>query len=100
MANPPLIRVKIDVLKVLKEALYKGQKGTYLTLNLWETPGGQYGDFRVTQDLGKDRRGEKTEILGNAEYVAKTPGPTLPPVDRPTRATPPPSEDDADGMPF
>lgn len=72
---------KIKGAKVLKKdgrtfvevtdcGLYEGQKGAlYVDLTLWETPGGQYGDWRITQDVGKDARakGEKGAILGNGK---------------------------------
>jgi len=67
---PQLIQVKIDVLKIDKAALYKGKKGTYLTLAVMPNKGGedQYGNTHyITQDLGRDRRdaGERGPILGN-----------------------------------
>lgn len=64
------IKVKINVGKIDKEALYKGAKGTYLDVVLWETPDDQYGnDYRVVQDLPRERRdaGERGEILGDAK---------------------------------
>jgi len=66
------IKIKIDVTKIVKDALYKGAKGTYLDAVLWPTPDSQYGDdFRIVQDLGKEARdaGEKGPILGNAKYI-------------------------------
>lgn len=64
------IKLKIDVTKVDKSALFHGKKGTYLDLILWETPNDQYeNDYRVVQDLPRERRdaGEKGEILGNGK---------------------------------
>lgn len=72
MSNQP-IRVKIDVTKIDKSALFKGAKGTYLDVTLWPTPDSQYGDdYRATQDIGKERReqGEKGPIIGNAKLMA------------------------------
>lgn len=71
MSNQP-IRVKIDVTKIDKTALFKGAKGTYLDVTLWPTPDSQYGDdYRATQDIGKERReaGEKGPIIGNAKLM-------------------------------
>lgn len=71
MSNQP-IRVKIDVTKIDKSALFKGAKGTYLDVTLWPTPDSQYGDYyRATQDIGKERReqGEKGPIIGNAKLM-------------------------------
>jgi Ser-tRNA(Ala) deacylase AlaX len=68
-----IIRIKIDVTKIDKSALYKGAKGTYLdaTLFLADEPG-EYGDNgMIAQDLGKERReaGEKGAILGNGKIL-------------------------------
>ena len=68
----PIIRVKLDVTKIDKSALFKGSKGTYLDLSLVPTRDSQYGDdYMVTQDIGKERRqaGEKGPILGNAKIL-------------------------------
>ena len=70
-----MIKVKIDVTKLDKTAFFKGQKGTYVDLVLWECKGGrdQYGnDFSVKQDMGKDRKGEKTPFIGSAKYAGIT----------------------------
>ena len=71
-----MIRVKIDVTKIDKSKLFKGAKGTYLDLTLFETPDSKYGDdYRVVQDLGKDARarGEKGAILGNGKIIGAKP---------------------------
>lgn len=64
------IRVKLDVSKIEKARLFKGQKGVYLDatcfIDLDEK--GQYGDNgMVTQDVSKEEReaGVKGPILGN-----------------------------------
>ena len=67
-----IISAKLDVSKIDKTKLFKGQKGTYLDITLLENRNGtdQYGnDFMVVQDLGKEARdkGEKGPILGNAK---------------------------------
>lgn len=96
------IRVKLDVTKIDKSALFKGAKGTYLDVTLWPTPDSQYGDdYRATQDIGKERReaGEKGPILGNAKIMpAQTGGGQR-------QAAPPPQKpqedaDDQDCVPF
>jgi Ser-tRNA(Ala) deacylase AlaX len=83
-----IIRIKIDVTKIDKSALYKGAKGTYLdaTLFLNDEPG-EYGDNgMIAQDLGKERReaGEKGAILGNGTIIkiideGRPAQPSLPP---------------------
>src|SRR5690554_4205924 len=64
------VRVKLDVSKIDKARLFRGQKGTYLDctafIDLDEK--GQYGDNgMVTQDVSKEEReqGVKGPILGN-----------------------------------
>src|SRR5690554_4347546 len=64
------VRLKIDVSKIDKARLFKGQKGVYLDatcfIDLDEK--GQYGDNgMVTQDVSKEEReqGVKGPILGN-----------------------------------
>lgn len=83
---PTLINAKIDLAKILgakvlkKDGrtfvevtdchLFEGKAGAlYLDATLYPTPGGQYGDYRVTQDLPKARRdaGERGAILGNGK---------------------------------
>ena len=66
--------IKIDVTKIDKEALYKGAKGTYLTLTVWPNKDGedQYGNHAsVKQDLGKERRDEKAPFIGNARIIQR-----------------------------
>jgi hypothetical protein len=67
-----MITVKIDVTKINKEQLYKGAKGTYLDVVLFETPDDKYGnDYRAVQGVTKEQRqaGIKGAILGNAKVV-------------------------------
>ena len=68
------ISIKIDVTKIDKAALYKGEKGTYLTLVVWPNRDGDddYGNYAsVKQDLGKDRRDEKAPYIGNAKIIKR-----------------------------
>jgi|TARA_B110000914_G_scaffold225378_1_gene245890 hypothetical protein len=63
MAHNSKVTIKVNVEKINKEILYKGKKGTYLTLTLVPTPNNQYGDdYMVTQYMGK---GVDDIILGN-----------------------------------
>lgn len=73
-----MISAKLNVSKILKDHLFKGEKGTYLDITLIENKEGtdQYGnDYFVVQDLGKEARekGEKGPILGNAKIRGKQP---------------------------
>lgn len=61
---PRLIKAKIDVKKINKDRLFKGEKGTYLDITLIETPNGKYGEWMIVQDAPKD---EKGTILGNGK---------------------------------
>jgi hypothetical protein len=66
--------IRIDVTKIDEAALFKGAKGTYLTLTVWPNKEGrnQYGDDAIVkQDLGKDRRDEQPEIIGNARIIQR-----------------------------
>jgi len=64
--------IKIDVSKIDKARLFKGEKGTYLDLTTFidtDNPG-QYGDHGfISQSVSKDERdaGVKTPILGNVK---------------------------------
>lgn len=81
--------IKIDVTKIDKAALFKGQKGTYLTLTVWPNKEGrnQYGDDAIVkQDLGKDRRDEQPEIIGNARIIQRKNAPQPKPQQPPARS--------------
>ncbi len=65
-----MITAKINVTKIAKERLFKGEKGTYLDLVLVETPDSQYGDdYVIYQSVSKEERekGVKGAILGNGK---------------------------------
>lgn len=65
-----MINLKIDVNKIDKAKLFKGEKGTYLDVVLIETPDNQYGsDYMVVQSVSKEERaqGVKGNILGNGK---------------------------------
>jgi hypothetical protein len=59
------ISININIDKVDKERFFKGKKGRYLDLVLFETPESEYGDYLVKQRGDKD---EKMPILGNGKY--------------------------------
>jgi|TARA_R110002050_G_scaffold255165_1_gene393802 hypothetical protein len=92
-------RIKINVEKVDKKYLFKGEKGTYLDLVLFESTNQQYGDTHmVVQSIPKEERdkGERGPILGNAtlelnggsQYSAQAP------VDASRNESPKVTEDD------
>lgn len=107
----PNLKISIDVTKINKAALYKGKKGTYLNLVVWENRDGedQYGNhYRVDQDLPKEMRdmGEKGAILGNGKNFGSSsrpqgehPGRPKAPVKRPL-VDPDLDGDDSSQIPF
>jgi len=69
------ISIKLDVTKIDKSKLFKGDKGTYLdaTILMKDEPD-QYGNIgMVVQNVNKEDRdaGVKGAILGNVKYIAK-----------------------------
>ena len=70
------INIKVDVTKIDKKRLFKGEKGTYLDLTSFiDTENtSQYGDNGVvSQSLTKDERVQKVQlpILGNVRVFYK-----------------------------
>jgi len=67
------VSIKIDVTKIDKARLFKGEKGTYLDLTTFidtDNPPGPYGDHgMITQDVSKQEKdqGIKGPILGNVK---------------------------------
>jgi len=110
-------KLKIDVKKIDKSALYEGAKGTYLDLTLMENRQGpdQYGnDGFIIQEIGQTRReaGEKGPIVGNWKHAGQKAQPrdrtpqdayrktvTPPPAVKPGGYNPDP-DDDQDSIPF
>jgi hypothetical protein len=96
--------IKINMEQIDDSALFKGKKGTYLTLTVWPNKEGrnQYGDDAIVkQDLGKDRRDEKPEIIGNARIIERRNAPQSKPQELPVRAKTIYEEmNDADEIPF
>ena len=68
-----LITAKIDVKKIDKALLYKGAKGTYLNLTIWEndTPDKFGNDFSIQQRTEKDA--PKIYLGEGKFYVKKEP---------------------------
>lgn len=69
------IKISIDVTKIDKSAIYEGKKGKYLSLVVWPNRNGEpdeYGNVAtVKQDMGAERKGEQTPIIGNAKPLRK-----------------------------
>jgi|LakMenEpi03Aug12_release.lakeMendotaPanAssembly.Ray.scaffolds.fasta_scaffold741898_2 hypothetical protein len=72
-----IITIQINVMKLVREAFFKGDKGTYVRLTIFpKDEADQYGQFgMVKQDLGKERRdsGETEPIVGNAIRIWNSP---------------------------
>jgi len=66
----------IDVTKIDKTRLYKGEKGTYLNFKLIATPNAKYGDYMIVEATTKEEweSGRKGAILGNAKIISNTGG--------------------------
>ena len=69
-----ILRIKVDVTKIDKQALFKGTKGTYLDISvLMGAEDDEYGNHgMVVQDIGQERReaGERGAILGNCKWAS------------------------------
>jgi hypothetical protein len=68
------VTLKIDVTKIDKARLYRGQKGTYLDATIFLDLGeaDQYGNHgMITQSVSKEDKdaGMRGEILGNGKIV-------------------------------
>jgi hypothetical protein len=69
-----MISARIDVTKINKKRLFKGEKGTYLDFVLIDTPGNTYGnDYMIVEKISKEEKekGIKGRILGNAKIIIK-----------------------------
>lgn len=95
-----IIRLQIDVTKIDKKKLYKGEKGTYLDCALIPTQNNQYGnDYMIVEKTTDEERkaGTKGTILGNAKiYRPNKPTPDATPAPSPQVI----SSDIPDDLPF
>lgn len=98
-----MIKLKIDVTKIDKSRLFKGSKGTYLDLVVYENDKpDEYGnDYSVKQDCSKDDRdnGVKMPYIGNGKNIGqkKQAAATRPASQQRPPARPAPSEDFGEG---
>lgn len=74
-----MIKIKLDVTKIDKSRLYKGAKGTYLDLVVYENeqPDNYGNDFSVKQDCTKEDRdnGVKMPYIGNGKRIGQKAAP-------------------------
>ena len=75
-----IINLKIDVTKITKSRLFKGEKGTYLNCSVIPSPSSKYNDYVVIEDTTKEERAQNVKgvILGNGK-VFKRPEQTAAP---------------------
>lgn len=61
---------KINVTKINKDKLFKGEKGVYLDCVLIDTPNNEMSDFMIVESLSKEEResGKQGTIIGNGKY--------------------------------
>jgi len=83
------ISLSVNVTKLDKKRFFKGKKGTYCDLVLFETPESEYGDYMIKQ---RAKKGEKMPILGNAKKFDLE--------DKPTGKEEPDDNGDNDEIPF
>ena len=70
------VNLKIDVSKIDKSKLFKGEKGTYLDLTAFINVDeqGQYGDNGMVTQNWKDQQKGEGPILGNAKVFWRDDG--------------------------
>lgn len=80
-----MITLKIDVTKIEKKRLHKGEKGTYLNCVLISTPNSEYSDYMIVQSVTREERkaGVKGPIIGNATIFKQEDAPESEPSDLP-----------------
>lgn len=80
-----IIQLKIDVTKIDKKRLYKGEKGTYLTAALLlNDDTDKFGNNgMILEQITKEERqaGHKGTILGNAKILERKQPDTIPTVE-------------------
>jgi hypothetical protein len=103
-----MIKIKLDVTKIDKSRLYKGAKGTYLDLVIYENeqPDTYGNDYSVKQDCTKEDRdnGVKMPYIGNGKRIGQKAAPQQAP-QQTTRNIPRAQptaqvEDDQDSIPW
>jgi hypothetical protein len=89
--NNKLVTAKIDVTKIKKELLFKGEKGTYLDLTIWiNAEPDKYGnDISIEQRTAK---GEDKIYLGNGKFYVKKDETKSEPSSKMGRTAPPDDE--------
>ena len=88
-----IISARIDVTKIDKNRLFRGQKGIYLDVILIDKPDQYEHDGFIAQGVSKEERlaGVKGEILGSFKILSQKP---KPPQQQFRKPEAPPLEDD------
>lgn len=100
------ISIKIDVTKIQKDRLFKGEKGTYLDLTTFidTAQEDQYGNHGfISQSVTKEERENKvqTPILGNCKVFYQDGQQSAPAQNQSQQAQQPPGMDEFDDdIPF
>lgn len=92
-----MIVIKIDVKKIDKELLFRGERGVYLDLKLMDRPDEYENDGYVVQNPTKEKReaGVKGPIIGNWRNIE-----TAKPKPKPAPQKTTPSFEEMDDIPF
>lgn len=95
------VNLKIDVSKIDKSKLFKGEKGTYLDLTAFINADeqGQYGDNGMVTQNWKDQQKGEGPILGNAKVFWRDDGGQSQPAQQ-QQSRPGPDNDMSDSIPF
>ena len=94
-----VINLKIDVSKIDKARLFKGEKGLYLDAVLIETPNSQYAEYMIVESISKEERdaGNKGTILGSGKVFKQADAQQE---SKPSNNEAPPPGEDNDPLPF
>jgi hypothetical protein len=99
-----MIKIKLDVTKIDKSRLYKGAKGTYLDLVIYEneSPDTYGNDYSVKQDCTKEDRdaGVKMPYIGNGKRIGAKASPPQQTRNIPRAQPAAQVEDDGDSIPW
>jgi len=96
------VNLKIDVSKIDKSKLFKGEKGNYLDLTAFINVDkqGQYGDNGMVTQNWKDQQKGEGPILGNAKVFWRDDGGQAQPAQQQQQSQPEPDDDMSDSIPF
>ena len=96
------VNLKIDVSKIDKSKLFKGEKGTYLDLTAFINVDeqGQYGDNGMITQSWKDQQKGEGPILGNAKVFWRDDGQQPQQGQPKQQQMPEPDDLDSDSIPF